>query len=64
MQWIVYQFGMGCGALLSLATSVEVNLIIVGAMYLVSVPLYLIVVYCSKPLVHKVYEIPAFFVDE
>lgn len=64
IQWIVYQFGMASNALLSLAMPVELNLIIIGTMFLVFVPLYLVVIYCSKPLVHKVYETPVFFVDE
>lgn len=61
---MVFQLGMGCGALLSLTTMVKMNLMIVGAMYMISVPLYLIMVYCSKPPVYKVYEMPTFFEDE
>ena len=64
LQWIVFQFGMGSGALLSLTMPVKANLIIVGGMFLISVPLHLIVIYCTKLRVHKVYEIPMFFIDE
>lgn len=64
VQFMVFQLGIGSSALLSLATPVKTNLVIVGAMFLIAVPLHLIAVHCFKPLVHKVYEIPTFFADE
>ena len=64
LQFIVFQFGMGSAALLNLVTSVEVNLMILGAMFLTSVPLHEIVIHYSNPPVHKMYELPVFYVDE
>jgi len=64
MQWTMFQFGMGSSALLSLMLPVKVNLIIVGVIFLIAVPLHLIAICCFVPLVHKVYEMPTFFVDE
>ena len=64
VQLVVFKFGKGCGALLSLVTSLEINLVIVGAMFLISAPLHLVVIYYSKLLVYKVYIMPTFFVDD